>query len=61
MNGLTLPLSGVIFFVYVTSDIRSNTMPIFEFRCLECGSIGRSRFSALKKEERKVVTIATAR
>lgn len=31
------------------------------FRCNECGAIGRSRFSALKSEERKVLTISTAR
>ncbi|MGB2809125.1 MAG: ribonuclease H-like domain-containing protein [Sedimentisphaerales bacterium] len=31
------------------------------FRCLECGAIGRSRFNALTKEEKKVLTISTAR
>jgi putative FmdB family regulatory protein len=31
-------------FLYVTSDIRSKTMPIFEFRCLECGDIFEKLF-----------------
>jgi len=31
------------------------------FRCNECGAIGRSRFNALKPEERKRLTISTAR
>ena len=31
------------------------------FRCMECKAIGRSRFSTLKPEERKTLTISTAR
>jgi putative FmdB family regulatory protein len=44
MNGLTLPLSGVIFFVYFISGIRRETMPIFEFRCMDCGDVFEKLF-----------------
>jgi putative FmdB family regulatory protein len=43
-HGLTLPFSGVIFSLYFISGSGSKTMPIFEFRCLDCGEIFEKLF-----------------
>jgi putative FmdB family regulatory protein len=38
-HGLTLPCGGTIFLFNISISFRSETMPIYEFRCLKCGHI----------------------